>query len=103
MCLQTLSAHLKCREQANSETYIWKECLYNKYELLTTTWNSSIQKLYIQRSKTKWGRSSLLILKEAYMIIKFITWQASAERDFYYDFYYNDVTKALDFQEHKNY
>ncbi len=37
------------------------------------------------------------------MIIKFITWQASAERDFYYDFYYNDVTKALDFQEHKNY
>ncbi len=46
------------------------------------------------------GRSSLMILKEAYMIIKFIPWQASAERDFYYDFYYNDVTKALDFQEH---
>jgi hypothetical protein len=41
-----------------------------------------------------------MILKEAYVIIKFIPWQASAERDFYYDFYYNDGTKALDFQEH---
>lgn len=98
MCLQTLSARLKCRKQANSETHIWKECPYNKYELLTTTWNSSIQKLYIQRFKTTW--QGKIFSHEAYMIIKFIPWQASAERDFYYDFYYNDGTKALDFQEH---